>query len=85
MLDSIIWIDNGNDNIFTDLSPGVYDIRVEDVCGSIEVVTVNLLDLLPVVNIGNASDLVICSEELENQALFDFDNNALPAWEAFRF
>jgi gliding motility-associated-like protein len=68
---SPIVIDNGTDNIFTDLSPGVYDIRVEDVCGSIEVITVNLLDLLPVVNIGNASDLVICSEELENQALFD--------------
>lgn len=68
---SPIVIDNGTDNIFTDLSPGVYDIRVEDVCGSIEVITVNLLDLLPVVNIGNPEDLVTCSDELENQAVFN--------------
>lgn len=68
---SPIFIDNGSNNIFADLSPGVYEIRVEDVCGSIEVITINLLDLLPVVNLGAASDLVLCNEVLTNQAVFD--------------
>ncbi|NRD24115.1 T9SS type B sorting domain-containing protein [Winogradskyella litoriviva] len=68
---SPINIDNGNDNIFSDLSPGVYEIQVEDSCGSIEVITVNSLDLLPVVNLGIPSDLVICNEEYTNQGIFD--------------
>lgn len=68
---SPVVIDNGNDNIFTDLSPGIYEIRVEDACGSIEAITVNSMDLLPVVNLGSTSDLVICSDTNTNQALFD--------------
>lgn len=76
---SPIFIDNGSNNIFTDLSPGIYEIRVEDVCGSIEAITVNSLDLLPVVNLGIPSDLVICSEVFANQAVFDLSqqNNQL--------
>ncbi|WP_045473478.1 hypothetical protein [Winogradskyella sp. PG-2] len=64
-------IDNGNDNIFTNLSPGVYEIRVEDLCGRIEVISINSLDLLPVVSIGTPTDLVICNEVSSNQAVFD--------------
>ncbi len=68
---SPIFIDNGSNNIFTDLSPGIYEIRVEDVCGSIEGITVNTLDLLPLVNLGITSDLVICNEVFGAQAVFD--------------
>ncbi|WP_299100927.1 T9SS type B sorting domain-containing protein [uncultured Winogradskyella sp.] len=68
---SPIFIDNGNDNVFTNLSPDIYEIRVEDVCGSIEAITVNSLDLLPVVNLGSPSDLVVCDEDNDNQAVFD--------------
>ena len=68
---SPIFIDNGNNNIFTELSPGVYDIRVEDACGSIAGITVNSLDLLPLVNLGIPSDLFLCNEEFGNQAVFD--------------
>ncbi|WP_111684050.1 T9SS type B sorting domain-containing protein [Winogradskyella tangerina] len=68
---SPVVIDNGEDNIFTGLDPGVYEIRVEDVCGSIEAITINLQDLPPVVDIGTPSDLVICSDEGTNQVLFD--------------
>ncbi|MCK7590630.1 T9SS type B sorting domain-containing protein [Subsaxibacter sp. CAU 1640] len=68
---SPITIDNGNNNIFTNLSPGTYEIRVEDVCGSIATTIVNLEDLLPVVNIFTPSDMVMCSEEGNTQATFD--------------
>lgn len=67
---SPINIDNGSNNIFTNLSPGTYEIKVEDVCGSIENIIINLEDLLPVVNIFEPSDLVVCSD-FGNQATFD--------------
>lgn len=65
------FIDNGNNNIFTNLSPDIYEIRVEDVCGSIEAITVNTQDLLPVVSIFTPSDMVFCSAIVTNQAAFD--------------
>jgi len=68
---SPVVIDNGEDNIFTGLDPGIYEIRVEDTCGSIEAITINLIDLPPVVDIGTPSDLLICSEEFTSLAVFD--------------
>lgn len=68
---SPISIDNGSNNIFTNLSPGTYEIKVEDICGSIENIIVNLEDLLPVVNIATPTDLVMCSDISNNQAVFD--------------
>tara|TARA_R110002051_G_scaffold289798_1_gene352928 strand:+ start:22785 stop:26039 length:3255 start_codon:yes stop_codon:yes gene_type:complete len=64
-------IDNGTDNIFTNLSPGVYEIRVEDACGSIETEIINLLDLLPVVSINTPTDLVICNDVITSETVFD--------------
>lgn len=64
-------IDNGDNNIFNNLNPDVYEIRVEDVCGSIETILVNLEDLLPVVNIGVPSDLVICSDFPDAETTFN--------------
>ena len=66
-----IVIDNGTNNIFTNLDPGVYEIKVEDACGSIETILINLLDLLPVLSIETPADLVICNELNNNQAIFD--------------
>jgi len=76
---SPIALDNGNSPIFNSLETGTYEIRVEDVCGSIETIIVNLEDLLPVVNIFQPTDLVMCSEDGNNQAVFDFSqqNGAL--------
>ncbi|MGC1471279.1 MAG: T9SS type B sorting domain-containing protein [Psychroserpens sp.] len=68
---SPVVIDNGTNNVFSNLSPGIYQIKVEDVCGSIETISVNLEDLLPVVNIGIASNLVACSDSLNDQIIFD--------------
>ena len=68
---SPITIENGNDNVFTNLSPGTYEIKVEDVCGSIETIIVNLQDLLPVVSVLTPPDLVLCSEMGSTQATFD--------------
>ncbi|MUU78333.1 T9SS type B sorting domain-containing protein [Winogradskyella endarachnes] len=68
---SPIVIDNGAVNVFTDLSAGIYEIRVEDACGSIAATTINTMDLLPVVSLGNPTDMVICSDSNNNQALFN--------------
>jgi len=68
---SPVLIYNGTDNIFTNLNPGTYELRVEDVCGSIATTIINLEDLLPVVNIFRPADLVMCSEEGNRQATFD--------------
>lgn len=68
---SPITLDNGSNNIFTNLSPGTYEIRVEDACGSIKNIFINLEDLLPVVNIFAPTDLVMCSDNGNNQATFD--------------
>lgn len=68
---SPIVLDNGTSNIFTNLSPGTYEIRVEDACGSIENIFINLEDLLPIVNIFEPSNLVMCNENGSNQATFD--------------
>ncbi|MFK7833195.1 MAG: T9SS type B sorting domain-containing protein [Winogradskyella sp.] len=68
---SPVVIENGSDNIFTNLNPDIYEIRVEDVCGSIETITVNLEDLLPVVSVGTPSDIVVCSDLGNGQAVFD--------------
>lgn len=63
--------DNGTNNIFTNLSPGTYEIKVEDVCGSIENIIINLEDILPVVNNFTPTDLVLCSDVGSSQAIFD--------------
>ena len=68
---SPITVDNGNNNIFTDLEPGSYEIMVEDVCGSIENIFINLEDLLPVVNILTPPDLVVCGDLGTTQSVFD--------------
>ncbi|MEZ4802999.1 MAG: T9SS type B sorting domain-containing protein [Gelidibacter sp.] len=68
---SPITLDNGTNNTFTDLSPGTYEIKVEDACGSIETIIVNLEDILPIVNIFTPTDIVVCSDNGSNQSLFD--------------
>ncbi|MCF1420378.1 T9SS type B sorting domain-containing protein [Mangrovimonas futianensis] len=64
-------IDNGEDNIFTDLPPGTYEIKVEDACGSIENTIVNLEDLVPVVSVFTPDDIVICNENGSTTGQFD--------------
>ncbi len=66
-----ITFNNGTSNIFYNLNPGTYEFRVEDACGSIENIIVNTEDLLPVVNIFTPTDIVFCSEDVNNQATFD--------------
>ncbi len=68
---SPINIDNGNNPIFSNLSPGTYTIRVEDICGSISTIIINLEDLLPVVNIFTPTDIVMCTDIGDNEAVFD--------------
>lgn len=67
-------LDNGESNVFTNLAPGTYEIKVEDVCGSIENTIINLENLLPVVNINQPENLVVCSETGENTSSFNLSS-----------
>lgn len=57
------FLDNGNNNIFTGLPFGTYDIRVEDACGSIETATINLENLLPLVRVNQPDSMLSCRDD----------------------
>ncbi|RAJ16906.1 T9SS type B sorting domain-containing protein [Olleya aquimaris] len=70
-------IDNGANNTFTDLAPGTYEIRVEDACGSIENIIVNLENLLPLARANTPDNLSICrNDSIEADVFILSDQNA---------
>ncbi|MBN2868504.1 MAG: T9SS type B sorting domain-containing protein, partial [Flavobacteriaceae bacterium] len=70
---SPITIDNGANNIFSGLPNGTYEIKVEDACGSIENITVNLENLLPLVRANTPDDFTICKDDGVEQEVFQLD------------
>ncbi|MDI1256551.1 MAG: T9SS type B sorting domain-containing protein [Flavobacterium sp.] len=65
--------DNGNSNIFNNLSSGLYTLKAEDSCGRIALVNVNVGTLLPLVaaNAPTPSELLFCGTAGETTASFD--------------
>ena len=70
---SPITIDNGSNNIFSGLPNGTYEIKVEDACGSIENITVNLENLLPLVRANTPDNFTICKDDGVEQEVFQLD------------
>jgi len=70
---SPITIDNGSNNIFSGLPNGTYEIKVEDACGSIENISVNLENLLPLVRANTPDDFTICKDDGVEQEVFQLD------------
>ncbi|WGD34958.1 T9SS type B sorting domain-containing protein [Olleya sp. YS] len=63
-------IDNGNNNTFSDLAPGTYEIRVEDSCGSIENIIINLENLLPLARANTPENMSVCRDDLIEADVF---------------
>ncbi|MGK4569399.1 hypothetical protein [Flavobacterium sp. 3HN19-14] len=72
---SPVAFDNFNSNIFTNLGTGLYVLKVEDSCGRIEFVNVNVGTLLPLVEANNPtpSELLLCGTPGQQTASFDLN------------
>ncbi len=70
---SPITINNGTNNVFSGLPNNIYEIRVEDACGSIENITINLENLLPLARANQPDDFTICKDDGIDQEVFQLD------------
>jgi len=61
--DQVFIVNNGNNNIFTGLEPGVYKFVVTDACGTIANKLVNINTLPELVTANLADDMLLCTEE----------------------
>ena len=66
-------LDNGNDNVFTGLEPGIYEFVVEDSCGYIGRIEVNIRLLPELTNANDPGDMLICIEETNGSFSAEFD------------
>jgi gliding motility-associated-like protein len=68
-------VNNGNDPIFTNLEPGIYNFRITDACQSIrnKIININLLPSLVTANV--AEDLLVCTD-LGTETNHQFDLSA---------
>lgn len=55
--------DNGDNNVFSGLSPGVYLIKVEDACGNIENIEVEVGNLLPLARANEPQSMLVCRND----------------------
>ncbi|MBR9914216.1 MAG: T9SS type B sorting domain-containing protein [Algicola sp.] len=67
-------LDNGENNVFSNLDPGTYEIKVEDVCGSIENIIINLENLQPLVRVNQPDNLLVCSDSGATAATFNLSD-----------
>lgn len=76
---SPIVMDNGNNNVFSGLTQGVYEIKVEDGCGNIENIILNTENLLPLARAFPAEDMLICKDDGIANTTFDLStqNNSI--------
>jgi hypothetical protein len=55
-------INNGNNNIFSNLQPATYDFEVEDACGNLAPSTININTIPSLVEAVNPADMVQCTD-----------------------
>ena len=65
------FFDNGNNNIFVNLAPGIYILQVEDNCGNIANRQFDVSNLVSLVNINQPNDIVDCKSVITNNETFD--------------
>ncbi len=70
-IESPIFIDNGNSNIFYNLAPGIYTFYVEDNCGNKIPRIYDVSTLLSLVNITQPSSILQCKTTITGNEVFD--------------
>lgn len=63
-------VNNGQNNIFTNLEPGTYNFQVTDNCGNIRNREFNLNEIELMVSSGVSDNIISCTEEGENSVEF---------------
>ena len=66
-------IDNGNNNIFTDLEPAEYRFRIEDECGNVVVKDFNVQSLPSIADATQPLDMIVCTEPGVVMQNYEFD------------
>lgn len=62
--------DNGNNNIFTGLAPGIYKFTVADNCGNIENIIVEVGNLLPLARATTPESMLVCRNDTNQVGVF---------------
>lgn len=55
-------VDNGLDNVFTNLEPAEYVFRIEDICGNIVTKGFNVQSLPSIADAAQPDDMIVCTE-----------------------
>lgn len=69
-------IDNGNSNVFLNLTPGIYKFQVEDSCGNSITRTFDVSDLGSLVTIYPICNMLSCSPNLTGNETFDLSTQS---------
>jgi gliding motility-associated-like protein len=70
--DAPFFLDNGNNNIFSNLDPGTYTFFVEDACGDVKTGRADIRQLPELTNAHNPGDMLVCVEP-NGSASAEFD------------
>ena len=62
--------DNGTNNVFTGLAPGIYNFKVADNCGNIENITVEVGNLLPLARANTPDSMLVCRTDTNQVGVF---------------
>ncbi|WP_294818673.1 T9SS type B sorting domain-containing protein [uncultured Flavobacterium sp.] len=69
--DTSFYLDNGTNNIFTNLESALYVLRVTDACGEVRVEQFNIAELPPLITASMAEDMFFCDETGAGTGTFD--------------
>ncbi|WP_284652467.1 T9SS type B sorting domain-containing protein [Flavobacterium terrisoli] len=67
-------IDNGNSNVFLNLTTGIYKFKVEDACGNSITRSFDLSDLEELVTVFPACDMLYCTPTITGNETFDLSS-----------
>lgn len=62
--------DNGNNNVFSGLAPGIYNFKVADNCGNIENIIVEVGNLLPLARANTPDSMLVCRTDTNQVGVF---------------
>lgn len=70
--------DNGDSNVFSGLALGVYTLKVEDACGNIENIEIEVGNLLPLARASQPKSMLVCREGTQTVGVFLLTDQDIP-------